>query len=119
MKETALKIVELLEQEYPEALCSLEYEKDYELLFATRLAAQCTDERVNKVTPTLYSRYPSLEALAEAKLESYQQILEGKTLDDGEASQLIQLIYLREILGSEIPVKMTNLGETSAEFIIG
>ena len=75
MKETALKIVELLEQEYPEALCSLEYEKDYELLFATRLAAQCTDERVNKVTPTLYSRYPSLEAQAEAKVEDVEEII--------------------------------------------
>ncbi|MBR6653142.1 MAG: endonuclease III, partial [Oscillospiraceae bacterium] len=74
MKDTALKIVELLEQEYPDALCSLEYEKDYELLFATRLAAQCTDERVNKVTPTLYSRYPSLEALSEAKVEDVEEI---------------------------------------------
>ena len=99
MKETALKIVELLEQEYPEALCSLEYEKDYELLFATRLAAQCTDERVNKVTPTLYSRYPSLEALAEAKVEDMEEIIRScgffhtKARDIIAASQMLLSVW--------------------------
>ena len=64
-KELAAKAVELLKKEYPDAICSLEYEKPHELLFATRLAAQCTDARVNMVTPVLYSKYPTLEALAE------------------------------------------------------
>ena len=66
-KELAAKAVELLKKEYPVAICSLEYEKPHELLFATRLAAQCTDARVNLVTPVLYSKYPTLEALAEAE----------------------------------------------------
>ena len=59
-KEDALKIVELLESEYPDAMCSLDFGKDYELLFSVRLAAQCTDERVNKITPALFEAYPCL-----------------------------------------------------------
>ena len=60
------EIITKLEEEYPLAECSLDYEKAYELLFAVRLAAQCTDERVNQVTPALYARFPSLQAFAEA-----------------------------------------------------
>ena len=59
-------IVDALKELYPDSLCSLQYEKDYELLFAVRLSAQCTDERVNMVTPALYERFPTLEAFAEA-----------------------------------------------------
>ena len=126
MKEVALKIVELLEQEYPEALCSLEYEKDYELLFATRLAAQCTDERVNKVTPTLYSRYPSLEALAEAKLEDVEEIIRScgffhtKARDIIAASQMLLLEF-----GGVVPdnmedlLKLPGVGRKTANIILG
>jgi len=52
------ELIRLLEECYPESYCALEYEKDYELLFSTRLAAQCTDERVNTITPVLFERYP-------------------------------------------------------------
>ena len=126
MKETALKIVELLEQEYPDALCSLEYEKDYELLFATRLAAQCTDERVNKVTPTLYSRYPSLEALAEAKLEDVEEIIRScgffrtKARDIIAASQMLLVDF-----GGVVPdnmedlLKLPGVGRKTANIILG
>ena len=126
MKETALKIVELLEQEYPEALCSLEYKKDYELLFATRLAAQCTDERVNKVTPTLYSRYPSLEALAEAKLEDVEEIIRScgffhtKARDIIAASQMLLVDF-----GGVVPdnmedlLKLPGVGRKTANIILG
>lgn len=126
MKETALKIVELLEQEYPEALCSLEYEKDYELLFATRLAAQCTDERVNKVTPTLYSRYPSLEALAEAKVEDMEEIIRScgffhtKARDIIAASQMLLVDF-----GGIVPdnmedlLKLPGVGRKTANIILG
>ena len=74
-KELAAKAVELLKKEYPDAICSLEYEKPHELLFATRLAAQCTDARVNMVTPVLYSKYPTLEALAEADEQDISDII--------------------------------------------
>ena len=61
-KQQALRAVELLEREYPDALCSLDYVKPHELLISTRLAAQCTDARVNMVTPALYAKYPTIEA---------------------------------------------------------
>ena len=60
-------IIEELKALYPLGICSLEYEKDYELLFATRLSAQCTDERVNQVTPALFAAFPTLESLAQAE----------------------------------------------------
>ena len=65
-KERAEAAVRLLEQEYPDAICALQYQKDYELLFATRLSAQCTDKRVNIVTQDLYRLFPSLESFAQA-----------------------------------------------------
>ena len=66
-KEIAKLAVEELEKLYPDAACSLNYSKPYELMFAARLAAQCTDARVNIVTETLFKKYPSLEAFAKAK----------------------------------------------------
>lgn len=63
-KEQAAKITERLKEEYPGALCSLEYQEPYQLLIATRLSAQCTDARVNIVTEVLFSRFPTLESLA-------------------------------------------------------
>ena len=66
-KEQVSAIIAALKELYPDALCSLDYEKDYELLFSVRLAAQCTDARVNMITPALFARYPTLEAFAAAK----------------------------------------------------
>ena len=62
-------IIDALKKLYPDALCSLDYGKDYELLFSVRLAAQCTDARVNLVTPALFSRYPTLESFAAADVD--------------------------------------------------
>ena len=69
--EQVQEILRCLAQAYP-ADCSLQYQKDYELLFAVRLAAQCTDERVNQVTPALYARFPTLEAFAAAEPEDVE-----------------------------------------------
>ena len=66
-------IIAELERLYPDALCSLEYKKDYELLFAVRLSAQCTDARVNQVTPALFARFPTLESFAQADEEEVGQ----------------------------------------------
>ena len=63
-KAAVRRIVEELKVLYPNARCSLEYKKDYELLFAVRLSAQCTDARVNQVVPALFAKYPSIEALS-------------------------------------------------------
>lgn len=67
------EIVRLLIAEYPGADCTLDWKRDYELLFSVRLAAQCTDERVNQITPALFERFPSLEAFAEADLAELER----------------------------------------------
>ncbi|MEG2009549.1 MAG: endonuclease III [Oscillospiraceae bacterium] len=74
-KKQIKEIIARLEAEYPEALCSLQYKKDYELLFATRLAAQCTDERVNREAPKLFAKFPSLEALAAADILEVEELV--------------------------------------------
>ena len=72
-QEQVNEIVRLLLEEYPEASCTLDYDKAYELLFSVRLAAQCTDERVNQITPALFARFPTLESFAEADVAEVEQ----------------------------------------------
>ena len=69
VKKSISAIIEQLKVMYPGAECSLDYKKDYELLISVRLAAQCTDARVNLVTPALFARFPTLEAFAEADVD--------------------------------------------------
>ena len=75
MKEKVLEIIDLLKQRYPEAPCALHYTKDYELMIAVRLSAQCTDARVNLVTPALFAEYPTLEAMASADISRVEQLV--------------------------------------------
>lgn len=74
-KERALTAVRVLQERYPDAVCSLQYSKPYELMIATRLSAQCTDARVNIVTGPLFERYPTLEAFAAADLSELEQLI--------------------------------------------
>lgn len=124
--KNALRIVELLEEEYPAALCSLDYGKDYELLFATRLAAQCTDERVNQVTPTLFSRYPTLQALAEAKIEDVEEIIRSCGFFHTKARDIVNAsIMLLRDYGGVVPdsmeelLKLPGVGRKTANIILG
>ena len=73
-KERALLAVEALKKEYPDALCSLTYKDPLQLLIATRLAAQCTDARVNLVTPDLFRRFPTLDAFCEGSVEEIEAV---------------------------------------------
>ena len=105
-KSTVLRIIENLKVLYPDAVCSLTYQKDYELLFATRLSAQCTDARVNQVTPELFSTYPTLEALAEASVEDVGRIIHSCGLYQTKARDLVACArMLLEQHGGEMPVK--------------
>lgn len=103
-------IVNALKELYPDALCSLQYEKDYELLFAVRLSAQCTDERVNKVTPALFERFPTLEAFAEADPAEVGEYIRscgfynGKSRDLVGAAQMLLSDY-----GGKVPREMKDL----------
>ena len=74
MKKKVSEIIALLEQKYPEAPCALHYSKDYELMIAVRLSAQCTDARVNLITPALFAAYPTLEAMANADISHVEEL---------------------------------------------
>lgn len=84
-------IIEKLEALYPHAECALHYTKPYELLIATRLSAQCTDERVNKVTPALFERYPTLEAFAGADFDELCEMVHSCGFFRGKAKSIIEM----------------------------
>ena len=119
-------IVEELKALYPDSLCSLKYEKDYELLFSVRLAAQCTDERVNKVTPALYKRFPTLESLAEAEVSEVEEYIHStgffraKARDIVLASQMLLRDYGGKVPGTmEDLLKLPGVGRKTANLILG
>ena len=75
MKEKIDVIISILEERYPDALCALHYSKDYELMIAVRLSAQCTDARVNMITPALFAAYPTLDAMAGAEISDVENYI--------------------------------------------
>ena len=75
MEEKVSAIIDILKARYPDALCALHYSKDYELMIAVRLSAQCTDARVNLVTPALFEAYPTLEAMAAADISHVEELV--------------------------------------------
>ena len=119
-------IVEELKVLYPDGICSLEYKKDYELLFSVRLAAQCTDERVNKVTPALYARFPTLEALAQADISEVEEYIHSTGFFRAKAKDIVlaSQMLLRDY-GGRVPDTMEDLlrlpgvGRKTANLILG
>ena len=125
-KQQVQAIISRLEEEYPLAECSLQYAKDYELLFATRLSAQCTDERVNKVTPALFERFPTLQSLAEAEVSEVEQYIHscgfyhGKARDIVACSKVLLEEYDGKVPGTmEELVKLPGVGRKTANLILG
>ena len=125
-KERAALACEELEKLYPDVECSLVYEKPYELMFATRLAAQCTDARVNIVTETLFKKYPTLEAFAGADLEELEQDVKPCGFYHTKAKSLKEMAgQLIERFGGEVPQTMEELlslsgvGRKTANLILG
>lgn len=119
-------IVDALKELYPDGICSLDYEKDYELLFSVRLAAQCTDERVNKVTPALFARFPTLEALANTDISEVEQYIHStgffraKARDIVLASQMILAEYGGKVPGTmEDLLKLPGVGRKTANLMLG
>lgn len=119
-------IVEELKALYPDGICSLEYQKDYELLFSVRLAAQCTDERVNKVTPALYRRFPTLKALAEADISEVEEYIHSTGFFRAKAKDIVlaSQMLIRDY-GGRVPDTMEDLlrlpgvGRKTANLILG
>lgn len=125
-QEQINEIISRLEAEYPIAECSLDYAKDYELLFATRLAAQCTDERVNKITPDLYARYPTLREIAQADLAELEEIIRSCGFYHTKARDIIKCANaLIDRYGGKVPDTMEELtslpgvGRKTANLILG
>ena len=124
--EDVLAIVEELKKLYPEGLCSLQYPKPYELLFSVRLAAQCTDERVNQVTPALFARFPTLEELAGAEpadVEPYIHscgFFRAKARDIVLASRMLLERYQGKVPGTmEELLALPGVGRKTANLILG
>jgi len=121
-----LTIIKLLEECYPEPVCALEFKKDYELLFAARLAAQCTDARVNTVTPVLFKRYPTLEALAGADIKELEDIVHPcgfyrvKARDIIAASAMLIGVFNGKVPGTmEELLRLPGVGRKTANLMLG
>lgn len=125
-KVLAVKTVAALKALYPDAVCSLTYDNPVQLLVAVRLSAQCTDARVNKVTPVLFAKYPTLEALCDASAEDIGDIIRPCGLFNTKARDIRNLaLMLRDEFGGIVPDSMEALltlpgvGRKTANLILG
>lgn len=119
-------IIESLKEIYPDALCSLNYEKDYELLFSVRLAAQCTDARVNMVTPALFARFPTLQSIASADVDEVGEYVHSCGFWRAKAKDIVATAQqLLERFDGKVPDRMDDLltlpgvGRKTANLILG
>ena len=119
-------IIDGLKELYPDAECSLDYRKDYELLFSVRLAAQCTDARVNLITPALFARYPTLEAFAAADVDEVGQYVHSTGFWRAKARDIVACAQmLIERFDGKVPDNMDDLlslpgvGRKTANLILG
>jgi endonuclease III len=126
LAERANKILDVLEQAHPEATCALHYRNPYELVMATILSAQCTDERVNLVTPKLFARYPAAKALAAARPEDVEEIIRSTGFYRAKTKSLIgNARALVADHGGEVPrsmeamVKLPGVGRKTASVVLG
>lgn len=125
-KQEVSAIITALKALYPDAQCSLDYGKDYELLFSVRLAAQCTDARVNLVTPALFARYPTLEAFAEADVDEVGQYIHSCGFWRAKARDIVASArMLREEFGGRVPdtmeqlLRLPGVGRKTANLVLG
>ena len=126
MEEKVNAIIELLKQRYPNPVCALHYTKDYELMIAVRLSAQCTDARVNLVTPHLFAAYPTLEAMAAAPLPHVEELVHSCGFYKHKARDIVLACQmLRDKFGGKVPDNMADLlsipgvGRKTANLLLG
>ena len=109
LKDKAVQICDILDTLYPDALCSLQYEKPYELMIATRLSAQCTDARVNIVTKDLFRQYPTLESFADAELSELEQAVHPCGFYKAKAKSIKEMCQrVRDVYGKPAVVTDTH-----------
>jgi len=126
MDQKVQAIIEILKARYPDAPCALHYEKDYELMIAVRLSAQCTDARVNLVTPALFAAYPTLEAMADADISHVEALVHScgfykhKARDIVLACQMLISDYGGKVPGTmEALLKIPGVGRKTANLLLG
>ena len=126
MQEKVNHIIEALKEAYPDPMCALQYDHDYQLLIAVRLAAQCTDERVNQVTPALFERFPTLDAFAEADVAEVEQYVHSCGFYRHKARDIVLACQmLRDKFGGKVPDNMADLlsipgvGRKTANLLLG
>ena len=120
------EIIARLKALYPDAACSLDYRKDYELLITVRLAAQCTDERVNQISPALFARFPTLQAFAEADVEEVGEYVHSCGFWRAKSRDIVACAQmLLDRFGGVVPDNMEDLlslpgvGRKTANLILG
>ena len=125
-KKAALQAVELLKAEYPDAICSLDYQKPHELMIATRLAAQCTDARVNIVCVDLFQKYQSVRDFAEADVADVEAIVKPCGFYHTKAKDIVAMCrMLMEQYGGVLPdtveelTKLPGIGRKTANLVVG
>lgn len=125
-QKLALEIIERLKNEYPDSDCTLDYNEAWKLLVSVRLAAQCTDARVNVVVKGLFEKYPSVEALAEADVEDIENIVKPCGLGHSKARDISACMkMLRDKYGGRVPedfdalLELPGVGRKSANLIMG
>ena len=124
-KKQVLEIVRRLEEEYPLAECTLDFKKDYELLFSVRLAAQCTDARVNMITPALFERFPTLQSFADAEPEDVEPYVRSCGFYRAKARDIVASArMLVDNYGGRVPdtmeelLKLPGVGRKTANLIL-
>ena len=125
-KERALKAVEILKTEYPQAICSLNASNPFELLVAVRLSAQCTDARVNLVTPALFEKYKALDDYANANVKDVENIIRPCGFYKNKAESIVGMAQMIiSDFGGRVPdeiddlVKLPGVGRKTANLIVG
>ena len=125
-KELALQVIERLKKEYPDTGCSLDYDDAWKLLVSVRLAAQCTDARVNMIVPTLFEKYPGVEALADADVEEIERIVKPCGLGHSKARDISACMkMLKEKYQGKVPedfdalLELPGVGRKSANLVMG
>ena len=125
-EELALEVIDRLKKEYPDAGCTLDYNQAWKLLVSVRLAAQCTDARVNVVVKGLFEKYPNVAALADAPVEDIEAIVKPCGLGHSKARDISACMkVLRDEYGGHVPddfnalLKLPGVGRKSANLIMG
>ena len=126
MKNKVLSIIDILKHTYPDPQCALHYTKDYELMIAVRLSAQCTDARVNMITPALFSAYPTLEAMASAPISHVEELVHScgfykhKARDIVLACQMLIEKHNGKVPGTmEELLALPGVGRKTANLLLG